>query len=147
MIAAARDESRAIRIESQRGDGKRMGIDTEFNEPEHEPKLTPGQSIALFRVVQEALNNVAKHAEARHVDVVLFSRADELTLEIRDDGKGLPRGANERGDNVGRSGAFGIIGMRERILSLGGWMDVTGAPGKGTTVMVGIPMKPMEREA
>lgn len=127
--------------------GKRMGIDTEFNEPEHEPKLTPGQSIALFRVVQEALNNVAKHAQARHVDVVLFSRADELTLEIRDDGKGLPRGTDRRGDNVGRSGAFGIIGMRERILSLGGWMDVTGAPGKGTTVMVGIPMKSMEREA
>ncbi len=127
--------------------GKRMGIDTEFNEPELEPKLTPGQSIALFRVVQEALNNVAKHAEAKHVDIVLFSRADELTLEIRDDGKGLSRDSGTRGDTVGRSGAFGIIGMRERILSLGGWMDVTGAPGKGTTVMVGIPMGPLERAA
>lgn len=127
--------------------GKRMGIDTEFNEPEHEPKLTPGQSIALFRVVQEALNNVAKHAEARHVDVVLFSRAGELTLEIRDDGKGLPGGTDQRGHHVVRSGAFGIIGMRERILSLGGWMDVTGAPGKGTTVMVGIPMETTGREA
>ena len=127
--------------------GKRMGIDTEFNEPENEPKLTPAQSIALFRVVQEALNNVAKHAEARHVDIVLFSRAEELTLEIRDDGKGLSRNTGARGDTVGRSGAFGIIGMRERILSLGGWMDVTGAPGKGTTVMVGIPMGPLERAA
>ena len=98
-------------------------------------------------MVQEALNNVAKHAEARHVDIVLFSRADELTLEIRDDGKGLSRNTGARGDTVGRSGAFGIIGMRERILSLGGWMDVTGAPGKGTTVMVGIPMGPLERAA
>ena len=81
------------------------------------------------------------------VDIVLFSRADELTLEIRDDGKGLSRDGSARGDTVGRSGAFGIIGMRERILSLGGWMDVTGAPGKGTTVMVGIPMGPPERAA
>lgn len=117
---------------------KRMNIDTEFGEPEYEPKLTPDQSIALFRVVQEALNNVAKHAEAKHVDVVLFARPDELTLEIRDDGKGLPRDA--AGERIERRGAFGITGMRERILSLGGWMDITGAPGKGTTVMVGIPM-------
>ncbi len=120
---------------------KRMDIDTEFAEPEREPGLTPDQSIALFRVVQEALNNVAKHAQAKHVDVVLFQHDDELTLEIRDDGKGLPveRSGNER---VERRRAFGITGMRERITSLGGWLDITGAPGKGTTVMVGIPMLP-----
>lgn len=124
---------------------KRMDIDTEFAEPEREPKLTPDQSIALFRVVQEALNNVAKHAQARHVDVVLFTRADELTLEIRDDGKGLPR--DPAGGRVERRGAFGISGMRERIASLGGWMDITGAPGKGTTVMVGIPMQTQQAVA
>lgn len=118
---------------------KRMDIDTEFAEPEKEPELTQDQSIALFRVVQEALNNVAKHAHAKHVDVVLFQRDDELTLEIRDDGRGLPV---ERADRIERRRAFGITGMRERITSLGGWMDVTGAPGKGTTVMVGIPMPP-----
>ena len=130
--------------------GKRMEIDTEFTEPEREPTLTPDQSIALFRVVQEALNNVAKHAGARHVDVVLFARADELTLEIRDDGKGLGTAAEGVGagaDGVGRRVAFGITGMRERILALNGWMDVTGAPGKGTTVMVGIPIGPRGRAA
>jgi PAS domain S-box-containing protein len=121
---------------------KRMDIDTEFAEPEREPQLTSDQSIALFRVVQEALNNVAKHAQAKHVDVVLFTRAEELTLEIRDDGKGLPR--DPSGDRIERRGAFGISGMRERIVSLGGWMDVTGAPGQGTTVMVGIPMHPVQ---
>ena len=118
--------------------GRRMGIDTEFAEPDEEPKLTPDQSIALFRVVQEALNNVAKHAHARHVDVVLFAQPDELTLEIRDDGRGLPHEVRV-GNGAEREGGFGITGMRERILSLGGWVDVTGAPGKGTTVMVGIP--------
>ncbi len=128
--------------------GKRMNIDTEFTEPEREPVLAPDQSIALFRVVQEALNNVAKHAEAKHVDVVLFTRADELTLEIRDDGKGLPPTPNGvHADGVGRRVAFGITGMRERILALDGWMDVTGAPGKGTTVMVGIPIGTMGRTA
>ena len=119
---------------------KRMDIDTEFVEPEREPQLTSDQSIALFRVVQEALNNVAKHAHAKHVDVVLFARANELTLEIRDDGRGLPR--DKAPQHIERNGGFGITGMRERVLSLGGWMDVTGAPGKGTTVMVGIPMQP-----
>ncbi len=117
---------------------KRMDIDTEFVEPEHEPRLAPDQSIALFRVVQEALNNVAKHAQAKHVDVVLFTRANELTLEIRDDGRGLP--VDQPAGGIERNGGFGITGMRERVLSLGGWMDVTGAPGQGTTVMVGIPI-------
>jgi len=123
---------------------KRMDIDTEFTEPEREPQLTADQSIALFRVVQEALNNVAKHAGAKHVDVVLFTRGAELTLEIRDDGRGLPRSKSSVKPNGGsgeREGGFGISGMRERILQLNGWMDVTGAPGKGTTVMVGIPME------
>ena len=121
---------------------KRMDIDTEFTEPEREPQLTADQSIALFRVVQEALNNVAKHAGAKHVDVVLFTRGGELTLEIRDDGRGLTRAQSgiKSGERSGREGGFGISGMRERILQLNGWMDVTGAPGKGTTVMVGIPM-------
>lgn len=121
---------------------RRMDIDTEFNEPEREPRLSPDQSVALFRVVQESLNNIAKHADAKHVDVVLFAQGDELTLEIRDDGRGLPR--TSHGPKIERRGGgygFGITGMRERILSLGGWMDITGAPGKGTTVMVGIPME------
>ena len=117
---------------------KRMDIDTEFTEPEREPVLTPDQSIALFRVLQEALNNVAKHAHAKHVDVVLFARGGELTLEIRDDGRGLPRDKSHA--SIEREGGFGITGMRERIISLNGWMDITGPPGKGTTVMVGIPM-------
>ncbi len=124
---------------------RRMDIDADFAEPEHEPKLTSDQSIALFRVVQEALNNVAKHAQARHVDVVMFARTNELTLEIRDDGRGLP--LDEAGARIERRGAFGITGMRERIVSLGGWMDVTGAPGRGTTVMVGIPVQAMESAA
>lgn len=122
---------------------KRMDIDTEFVEPEEEPQLTPDQAIAVFRVVQEALNNVAKHAGAKHVDVVLFTRGDELTIEVRDDGKGLPTGPS--GQRLERRRAtFGITGMRERIVSLGGWIDVTGAPGQGTTVMAGIPLNQAE---
>lgn len=117
---------------------RRYDIDAEFVEPASEPKLTGDQSIALFRVVQEALNNVAKHAQARHVDVVLFVADGELTLEIRDDGRGLP--PDRPAERIERDHGFGITGMRERVLALGGWMDVTGAPGRGTTVMVGIPI-------
>jgi PAS domain S-box-containing protein len=117
---------------------RRNEIDIEFTEPDEEPELTPDQSIALFRVVQEALNNVLKHANAKNVDVVLFARGNELTLEIQDNGRGLPKDRPKQ--SIERSGGFGITGMRERILSIGGWMDVTGAPGKGTTVMVGVPL-------
>ena len=124
---------------------KRMDIDTEFTEPEREPVLTPDQSIALFRVLQEALNNVAKHAGAKHVDVVLFARGGELTLEIRDDGRGLP--GDKSNASIERENGFGITGMRERILSLNGWMDITGPPGMGTTVMVGIPMERQPRRS
>jgi PAS domain S-box-containing protein len=122
---------------------RRTDVDVEFIEPDEEPKLASDQSIALFRVVQEALNNVAKHAEAKNVDVVLFARGNELTLEVRDNGRGLPR--DRPPQSIERSGGFGITGMRERVLSLGGWMDVTGAPGKGTTVMVGIPLSAKAR--
>ena len=69
---------------------------------------------------------------------MLFARANELTLEIRDNGRGLPR--DKPPERIERSGGFGITGMRERVMSLGGWIDVNGAPGKGTTVMVGIPI-------
>ena len=145
------DDGIAPAIEWQlREFSKRYGIWTDFTGPKQEPVLSAEQSIALFRILQEALNNVAKHAEARNVDVVLFCRTGEITLEIHDDGRGLPASEGQSGPASGaasgatsgatRDGSFGIIGMRERVFSLGGWLTVDGPAGKGVTVMAGIPL-------
>jgi len=112
---------------------RRFGIRCHFDPPVNEPTLTEEQSVAVFRILQEALNNVAKHAAATQVEVTVFKRKKELTIEIRDNGRGLPDGKAER------AGSFGVIGMRERIASLGGWLEIAGAPGKGVSLMIGIP--------
>lgn len=102
---------------------------------DEEAPLDIEQSTALYRVFQEALTNVTKHARATRVDAELFINASTVTLEVRDDGIGLAGGALDKRDS------FGIRGMMERVRSLGGWLDVSGQPGKGTTVMVSIPRR------
>lgn len=93
------------------------------------------QSTALYRIFQEALTNVAKHAQAARVDAELFINASTVTLEVRDDGAGLAGGA------LAKRESFGIRGMMERVRGLGGWLDVSGQPGQGTTLMVSIPRR------
>ena len=98
------------------------------------------RSIALFRLVQESLTNVARHAQAIGVDVVLRTEGDELILEIKDDGIGITLDA----ENKPRS--FGLIGMRERAIFLGGTLEITGVKGKGTTIVVRMPIHEASRE-
>lgn len=112
---------------------RRFGVRGHFDAPKDEPNLTEEQAIAVFRVVQEALTNVAKHAAATKVEITLFQQARELTVEIRDNGRGLKGGQAER------PGSYGVIGMRERMHSLGGWLEISGAAGQGVTLMLGIP--------
>ena len=92
------------------------------------------QTTALFRILQEALTNIAKHAGATEVDIQLFADGAEVTLEIRDNGKGLPEKQTARPD------AFGLRGMTERARVHGGWVEFSSQPGKGTTVMAAVPM-------
>ncbi len=112
---------------------RRLGIPCRFAANDEELRLPPESSNALFRVFQEAMTNVTKHAAATRVDVELFATEGEVTLEVRDDGRGFDGAA------LAKSGSFGVRGMRERIERLGGWIEVASIPGKGTTVMVGIP--------
>jgi PAS domain S-box-containing protein len=88
---------------------------------------------ALYRIVQEALTNVARHARATHVRVVLASSSDPLRLEITDDGIGIPSGRIES------SGSLGLVGMRERAAALGARFEIEGAPGGGTTIRATLP--------
>ena len=115
---------------------ERMGIPCRFRTNDDELSLPADRSTALLRVFQEALTNVTKHAKATAVDVELFATPAEVTLEIRDDGRGLARGDTDK------AGSFGIRGMHERLAALGGWIDVSGEPGEGTTVMVCVPRAP-----
>jgi two-component system, NarL family, sensor histidine kinase UhpB len=113
--------------------GRRTGITARFASNREEVELPEESSLALYRVCQEALTNVSKHADARQVEVNLFAGEDAVSLEVSDDGIGLEAGS------LPRPGAFGLLGMRERAESLGGWLDVSGAPQRGTTLMLSIP--------
>lgn len=115
---------------------QRSGIACKFNSNEENLRLDPGSATGVFRVFQEALTNVSKHADARSVDVQLFSNDSNVTLEVRDDGQGL------QDEDMTKPESFGLRGMKERITQLGGWIEVNGAPGQGTTVMLSIPRKP-----
>jgi signal transduction histidine kinase len=97
------------------------------------------QSTTILRLFQEALTNIAKHAQARSVHAELFANAQAVTLEVRDDGKGLTP------EQLAKPASFGLRGMMERARALGGWLDVSGAPGRGTTVMASFPRKRQTR--
>ena len=91
---------------------------------------------ALFRVTQEALTNVAKHAGATQVNITLSEEAGEVRLTIADNGVGFDLVASGRS---GQQPRWGLITMRERAETVGGSLHVDSAPGKGTTIVVEVP--------
>ena len=107
------------------------------------PHLTAGEHSSpavdtnLYRIMQEALNNVHKHADATEVEVTLTLRDDNLVLIIADDGKGFD-------PNVPREGrrSFGLVGMRERAALIGATFEIESTPGYGTTVFINVPVQP-----
>ena len=111
---------------------KYSGVHCEASVPDDAVHYAPRVDIALFRMVQEALNNIAKHAQATRVDVVLDDTDDEVILSVRDNGVGIPDG---------KSGTVthGLRGMRERAGYLGGSVRIDSAPGRGTLIVITIP--------
>jgi len=95
--------------------------------------LSPVIEETLFRVAQEALTNVAKHARAGRVGLTLSYLHDTVLLDVRDDGVGLPAGAD---DGPG----FGLRNMRRRVRGVGGAMEIETAPGEGTAISVRVPL-------
>jgi signal transduction histidine kinase len=114
----------------------RAGLQCTLNLEESDVELPPNLSIAIYRIVQEALTNVVKYAKARHVDVELVQNATEVSLVIQDDGVGLPPGADTN------ALSHGISGMRQRVRALGGEFHIRGKPRAGTTLEVNIPLAP-----
>jgi signal transduction histidine kinase len=113
---------------------KRTGIRCRITLPEEEPELERDQATAVFRILQEVLTNVARHAHATRVDVVMTLDARELQLEVQDNGRGI--GESERRS----SKSLGLLGMRERALLIGGEIDIAGLKGAGTRVMLSVPL-------
>jgi signal transduction histidine kinase len=94
-------------------------------------RLTPEVETHLYRVTQEALHNVYKHAHARRVSVVLERRGGEVVLVVEDDGRGF--------DPAERGGGFGLAGMRERATIVRGALEIESLAGQGTTVYLRVP--------
>ena len=92
------------------------------------------RATAIFRIVQEALTNVMRHAEASQVNVSLVKKDDTLIVEVRDNGIGIMEG------RIYDSKSLGLIGLRERVLLLGGEAVISGKPGEGTLVRVTLPI-------
>ena len=98
-------------------------------------RLPDRESVALFRIVQEALTNIERHAHARHVAIVLERKGDTVRLRVCDNGVGFDPARIEQA----RSGGIGLRNMRERIAHLGGRFTLSSAPGR-TELSVSLPL-------
>jgi PAS domain S-box-containing protein len=104
-------------------------------------RLAPEVETALYRIAQEALNNVAKHSQAARVEVILERRADCVLLILEDDGVGF-----EPVERTGPPGGFGLVGMQERAALVGASLEIDSTPGKGTSILVRMPMRTAVQE-
>lgn len=109
------------------------GIDVRFESGLAEARLAPEIETALYRIVQESLTNVVKHAYAHLVSIVLTRKPDAIALVIEDDGTGFDPGRT-------REGGFGLEGMRERVGLLEGKLQIESREGAGTTIVAEVPL-------
>ena len=117
-------------------DDHRLAVSLEFDQPF--PEVDGDLSTLIFRVTQESLSNIAKHAAATHVNVSLRRRSIYLTLAIRDDGAGCDPEAAFAASSQGRSSGLG--GMRDRVRLFGGMLRLDSKPGEGSTVSAQFPL-------
>ena len=102
------------------------------------PAVSAGLDLAVYRVIQEALTNVIKHAATDSCRVAVTYRQDALTLEVTDDGKGA---AWNGGGHESPAAGHGIVGMRERVVMYGGTFDAGPRPGRGFRVTARLPLR------
>lgn len=117
--------------------GERAGWKTEFDVDDQIDRLSSDIEIACFRTAQEALTNVARHAEATHVSVTLRREDNHLLLSIRDNGKGFDLAQAQARAHGG--GSIGLLGMEERVRLVGGQMSIVSSSEAGTTVFARFP--------
>ncbi len=121
-------------------DRRQLNARVEINGARH--RLTSEMETVLFRIAQEALTNIAKHAQAQHASVNLSFEPDAVELRVQDDGIGMtPEQINRR---LARHQGWGLAGIQERAALVGGQVEITSAPGHGTRLTVRIPLKAPE---
>jgi signal transduction histidine kinase len=111
--------------------GERSGIDIQLS-VRSGVALPPDHETAIYRIVQEALTNIVKHAKASSVSIIVMPSGETVRLVVEDDGDGFDPSAV-------RKGALGLVGIRERVAILGGRFELESAPGDGTTIVVELP--------
>jgi len=111
----------------------RTGIKCDFISIPEDTVLDETSSIAIFRIFQEACTNIVRHAKATKIEIVLKETPEEVELKISDNGKGITD------KEISNPKSFGLMGIKERAMSLGGTVEISGAENKGTTVRVRIP--------
>ena len=126
LVAAIRKEAKDL--------AKNTGVKTRVLFADEVGRLAPGTEQAIYRVVQEALHNVAKHAQAKSVTIQVAREGDAVQVQVEDDGVGIQP---SRGNPRDRS--FGLAGIKERIAMLGGVSRVISAKGKGTRIEITVP--------
>jgi len=122
-------------IEWQAGEFQKLtGIRIEISPKPRDIALSGDRSTALFRVFQELLTNVARHANATKVRVSLIEQVDKIVLKVGDNGRGITK------KQLSDPRAFGLLGIRERVHFWQGEFKISGTPGKGTAAVVSIPL-------
>jgi signal transduction histidine kinase/CHASE1-domain containing sensor protein len=114
---------------------RRTGIECDLTEPDQDIQVSDHCATALFRILQESLSNIVRHAQATWVLVVLRAEDDWILMSVSDNGVGLhPKGRH-------KPGSFGLIGIEERVTILGGTFEFQSEQGAGTTIRIAVPMR------
>lgn len=129
FVAAVRGLTRTL---------EEQGVEASLDVQGDERRLAPEEELVLFRIAQESLNNVRRHAEASHVEVEIAFRQDNVEMTVEDDGIGFQ--APDKYVDLIASGRLGLIGMHERARILGGTLQIESEPSEGTTVRVSAPV-------
>jgi signal transduction histidine kinase len=125
LVAALRKEAKDL--------ARNTGVKARVMISDEVGRLAPGTEQAIYRVVQEALHNVAKHAQARNVTVQMSREGQTVQVVVEDDGIGIQARSNSRGHS------FGLSGIKERVAMLGGVSRVISVKGKGTRLEITVP--------
>jgi signal transduction histidine kinase len=120
------------------GQAQRVGYQVTFSAGPLLPAPTAEQELICYRVAQEALTNVARHAQASHVTLEVGVHEDQLRLTVRDDGVGFDLEAERRRARAG--GSLGLLSLEERAALGGGALAIDSAPGRGTTLVLTLPV-------